>query len=122
MQADLRPVGALELTLVERIAVTIWRQRRLVRAETARLNLARRDEEIAADVNKELDLGRYSRLSAEDLVAFDPDQVQWCRDVLEEGRALEQIDLQSVAKHSPLIHGQLMVDSEDEFDKNRGLS
>ena len=116
LQVDLRPVGALELTLVERIAVTIWRQRRLVRAETARLNLARRDEEVAADVNRELDLGRYSRLSAEDLVAFDPDQVQWCRDVLKEGCALEQIDLPSVAKHSPLIHAQLKVDCEDDYD------
>jgi hypothetical protein len=30
---ELRAVGTLECTLVERIAVTIWRQRRLVRAE-----------------------------------------------------------------------------------------
>ena len=44
LQNDLRPVGALELTLVERIAVSIWRQRRLVQAETAKLELARRDD------------------------------------------------------------------------------
>ncbi len=31
LQATLRPVGAVELGLVERIAVTMWRQRRLVR-------------------------------------------------------------------------------------------
>ena len=41
LQVDLRPVGAIELTLVERIAVNIWRQRRLVQAETAKLELAR---------------------------------------------------------------------------------
>ena len=116
LQADLRPVGALELTLVERIAVTIWRQRRLVRAETASLDLARREDQIADTVNRELDRGIYSRLKAEDLKAFDPDQVQWCRDVLEEGCALEQIDLKSVAKHSPLIFAQLKVDYEDDYD------
>ena len=38
---SVRPVGALELSLVERIGVTLWRQRRLVQAETARLTLAR---------------------------------------------------------------------------------
>ena len=31
--AELQAVGMLECTLVERIEVTIWRQRRLVRAE-----------------------------------------------------------------------------------------
>ena len=116
LQADLRPVGALELTLVERIAVTIWRQRRLVQAETAKLDLARRDAEIANGVNRELGLRTYSEVEAEDLVAFDPDQIQWCREVLEEGCALEQIDLKSVAEHGPLIFAQLKVDSEDDYE------
>ncbi|MGH8579393.1 MAG: hypothetical protein ACREVK_04440, partial [Gammaproteobacteria bacterium] len=34
LQAALSPVGTLEYALVERIAITLWRQRRLVRAET----------------------------------------------------------------------------------------
>lgn len=32
---EMRPAGTLETALVERIAVSLWRQRRLVRAETA---------------------------------------------------------------------------------------
>ena len=44
---ELRAVGTLECTLVERIAVTIWRQRRLVRAERQVIQ-ARND--AAADV------------------------------------------------------------------------
>ena len=39
---DLKPLGILEQTLVERIAVTIWRQRRLVKAETAQIELNQR--------------------------------------------------------------------------------
>lgn len=36
---EMRPVGTLEQALVERIAVALWRQRRLVRAETAQIQL-----------------------------------------------------------------------------------
>jgi len=37
---ELRPHGTLEQALVERIAVAIWRQRRVIRAETARIRKA----------------------------------------------------------------------------------
>ena len=42
LQQEMAPVGLVEQTLVERIAVSIWRQRRLVRAETADVELKRR--------------------------------------------------------------------------------
>ena len=41
LQAALSPVGFVELALVERIAIALWRQRRLVTAETASIYLAR---------------------------------------------------------------------------------
>lgn len=40
LQRDWRPVGITEQLLVERLAVSFWRQRRLVRAESAELHLA----------------------------------------------------------------------------------
>ena len=39
LQVQLRPVGVLELSLVEKVAVILWRQRRLVGAETAVVEL-----------------------------------------------------------------------------------
>lgn len=42
LQTEMTPVGLIEQTLVERIAVTIWRQRRLVRAESADMELRQR--------------------------------------------------------------------------------
>ena len=42
LQQEMGPVGLVEQTLVERVAVTIWRQRRLVRAETADVELKQR--------------------------------------------------------------------------------
>ena len=41
LRKALRPEGAYELLLVERMAVTVWRQRRLVQAESAGIELRR---------------------------------------------------------------------------------
>lgn len=42
LQQEMMPVGLIEETLVERVAVTLWRQRRLVRAESADVELKQR--------------------------------------------------------------------------------
>lgn len=42
LMTELQPVGTLEQILVERIAVAAWRQRRLVRVETARIQVGQR--------------------------------------------------------------------------------
>jgi len=42
LQQEMQPVGLIEQTLVERVAVSIWRQRRLVRAESAEVELKQR--------------------------------------------------------------------------------
>lgn len=42
LQQEMQPVGLIEQTLVERIAITLWRQRRLVRAESADVELKQR--------------------------------------------------------------------------------
>lgn len=52
---ELRAVGTLECNLVERIAVTIWRQRRLVRAERQDIQ---RQNESAADLGIANDKGQ----------------------------------------------------------------
>jgi hypothetical protein len=41
LTVDHRPLGTLEIALVEKIAVCLWRQGRLVEAETAQLTLRR---------------------------------------------------------------------------------
>jgi hypothetical protein len=39
LQPELSPVGILEQSLVERIALSLWRQKRLIRAESAHIQL-----------------------------------------------------------------------------------
>lgn len=59
--AEQKPVGTLEMTLVERMAIALWRQRRLISAEAAQLQL--QQTEVS-----EADLFRIRRLTGiEDL-------------------------------------------------------
>ena len=39
LQQELMPQGVMEMALVERIAISLWRQRRLVRAESSEIEL-----------------------------------------------------------------------------------
>jgi hypothetical protein len=118
LQATLRPVGAVELGLVERIAVTMWRQRRLVRAETATLHLARQPQKIAGGVSSELGLGFGSELKEGELAPYDAEQAEWCEKVLEEIEALEELDFEiefkTLPKAAPLFFAQLKSDAEDD--------
>ena len=118
LQATLRPVGAVELGLVERIAVTMWRQRRLVRAETATLHLARQPQKIAGGISSELAVGFGSELKEDDLAPYDAEQAEWCEKVLEEIEALEELDFeiefQTLPKAAPLFFAQIKSDTEDD--------
>jgi len=118
LRATLRPVGAVELGLIERIAVTMWRQRRLMRAETATLHLSRQPKKIASGVSSELALDFGSELKEDDLAPYDAEQAEWCEKVLEEIEALEELDFEiefnRLAKAVPLLFAQLKSDAEDD--------
>jgi hypothetical protein len=111
-----RSIGAVELALVERIAVTIWRQRRLVTAESATLRLHRQQAKIAGGVSKELGLGYSSELKEDDLEPFDTVQEEWCQAVIKEAEKLEEIELTILPKSAPLIFRQLTSDAETDGD------
>ncbi len=117
LNAALKPVGALEYSLVERIALALWRQRRLVRSETAAVELDRQDRETADTVSGELRV-RYSdeAIKEDDLNGFDQEQVEWCHSVLTEYEALDPAalkDLNRLKKDAPLIFEQLSRDAKE---------
>ncbi|MGH8579131.1 MAG: hypothetical protein ACREVK_03060 [Gammaproteobacteria bacterium] len=119
LQAALSPVGTLEYALVERIAVTLWRQRRLVRAETAAIELRRQGRKIAESVSNTLGLGAYSNeaIKEDDLKGVDHQNLEWCRSVMGEYEALDAAaltDLDQLKKDAPLTFGQLESDAEEE--------
>jgi hypothetical protein len=118
LQTELNPSGVLEQALVERIAVSLWRQQRLVCAETAYIELNRKPKNIVAGINQELGL-TYSEkaLTEKDMVEFDAEQYQWCQEVLKEYEAIDlgdTLNIPSLEKTAPLIHRQLLSDAEED--------
>ncbi len=77
---EFQPIGMVEQALVERVGIALWRQRRLVRAESAEvsLNQQRFGEEQAHEVGKVLNLGYsvYGKIQA-------PEEAPEERDVAE---------------------------------------
>jgi hypothetical protein len=111
--ASLRPQGAVEEALAERVAIAIWRQQRLMRAETAAIALARQPEPIAAAVSAELRRPLGDQVTPEDLAPFDSDRAEWCRAVLAEIEGLATLKLERLGTDAPLLAEQLQADADD---------
>lgn len=119
LQAQLRPVGALELSLVEKIAVILWRQRRLVSAETATIELAVNPKRIANEVSSGLGLSDFSseKIEPEDLQPFSQgqsDQLDWCKAVIDEYNGASPLTLDNLSDAAPLIYTQLAQDADTD--------
>lgn len=111
---SLSPIGMAEAALVERVAITIWRQRRLVRAETAAISLAREAVPTAKAVSTELRRGFSSEVTPEDLEPFDAQREAWCKAAMAEIDALEDINLRSIEATSPTVYRQLLTDADGD--------
>ena len=109
---SLNPVGGMEAMLVERIAVTVWRQRRLIDAETASLSLARQPKNVADEVSSELGRDDGSKLNPEEVTPDDMDRDEWCRKAISEIESLGEFDIRSLEERSPMIFRKLKLDAE----------
>jgi hypothetical protein len=120
MNQALHPVGILELALSEKIAAAIWKQRRLVEAETSSIELSRdlssrRCRQMMSEV-----LGLAP--SKDDLVEVteaELDQIAWCKQVvlevdLVDNTVLETNNLSALAEVAPLTYKQLKNEAEEE--------
>jgi hypothetical protein len=114
---SLNPVGTLEGSLVERVAVTLWRKRRLVQAETANLALARQPRKIAGGTSSELGRSYGSELKVDDLEPFDGDRSEWTAKVIAEIEGLEVIDLRTLEQRAPYVFQQLVSDAAEEEEE-----
>jgi hypothetical protein len=114
LQAQLRPVGTLELSLVERIAVSLWRQQRLVKAETATVMLNMTPDTIAEKVSEGLGISKFSSrsLSGKDLEPPNQETMAWCRAALAECKG--DFTLSQLQKKAPHVFEQLSEDAEEE--------
>jgi hypothetical protein len=114
LQVQLRPVGALELSLVERIAVSLWRQRRLVNAETAAIAIGMSPATIADLVSSAMGISKYSdnAIKPKDLEPPDQEQLEWCMAVIAECEGA--LNLDRLQKEAPMVYKQLTEDATGE--------
>lgn len=127
MELSLRPVGMLEAVLVEKIAAAIWKQRRLVEAETASIELGRDMSLRKNRQSVDAALGGYgdsSSVTIEDLAditADDRAQVKWCHAVIAEFNALDEDvleanELEGFEKAAPLLAAEFNREAEEECE------
>ena len=119
LQAQLRPVGVLELSLVEKVAVILWRQRRLVGAETAVIELEMTPQRIASEVNAGMGLTGFTgdKIVHEDLQPFTQEQselLDQCRAMINEYDEADSLTLRNLSKAAPAISEQLRQDAETD--------
>lgn len=118
LQAELAPSGIFEQTIVERIAINLWRQKRLIRAESAHIELSCQPKNIVAAVNHKLSLNCKDAqpISEEDLKELDVEHYHWCVAALEEYKIIAStpFDIATLKKHAPLIFQRLLADADGE--------
>ena len=117
LQVQLRPVGVLELSLVEKVAVILWRQRRLVGAETAVIELEMTPGRIASEVNAGMGLTGFisDKIEPDDIQPFTQEKserLDQCRAMINEYDEADSLTLRNLSKAAPFIYEQLTQDAE----------
>jgi hypothetical protein len=116
LRSALCPVGAYELLLVERMAVAIWRQRRLIRAETAGIELRRVDRNRDVKKAVEFALSEWvTNESYEPVTDEDLERAEWCRTALAELDRMEadpRTVTAGILSEYPTIYEQAKSDAE----------
>ena len=113
LQQELSPVGILEKSLVERVAISLWKQKRLLKAETARLNLEHQTRKIVEAVNNELNWSFSPHaISEQDLEEIDTENVTYYEAILNEYETLnssEEFDVANIEAQLPTLFQELCI-------------
>jgi hypothetical protein len=123
--SSLNPVGTLEQLLVEKIAVATWKQLRLVRAESASIeldrsmNIPKNRQAVGSAMGKTWDEPDITIKEFEPLSEGDEVQLILCSKVIKEGNeisdeVLQQSNIEKIKIDAPTIYGQLVDEAERE--------
>lgn len=114
---ELKPVGSLESALVEKIAIILWRQRRLVKAEAARAELQQTDKDVLESINTALGYSSYgdNKLEQKDLESVDWDNLEWCKAVITEiDGDTDRSSISVMKKNMPFTYGQIEQEANED--------
>lgn len=111
LHRDLRPGGYLEETLLQKIAIILWRQKRLLAAENAVITLNRQETQLLEQVNKSLGISPFSNktVTTDDLIALSSKEYKEHKNVLKEVQDLwknghaENLTIETIRMHAPTL-------------------
>jgi hypothetical protein len=114
---DLKPVGALEMIHVERIAMSVWRLRRLMRAESAAVGFRRDVQDTRKMLNDALGIPESVKFKDKHLEPLSEDGMKALAsflNIVEEltalaGKTLGEEDLK---KQAPVYYGYLIQEAQ----------
>lgn len=118
---ELDPVGTLEQTLVERIAVAIWRQKRLVRVETARIEVSQRPDVMFRRELEDLVGGNNRNILANILAGVGKREQEAFLEEVIAARQREPNTLDSLREQFPQVWDLLQLHSKAAGDIQRYL-
>lgn len=116
--------GILEMLLLEKIAVAIWKQRRIVAAETGAISLRRQTDKVIAKVNSLLNLAYNAKALTEATIQpVDKEHEIWCETVLAEFATLiereeEDLTCALVEKIAPVCWEELRKETTEEEEES----
>ena len=124
LMTSLNPVGTLESVLVEKIASAIWKQKRLIGAEQASIELSRsfKMDSNKKLVHKTMGLDWDEKIENKDLELDTDESLQllsWRHKVIVEyddllDEVLDTNDLKRLSKDAPLIYQHLLNELKQE--------
>jgi len=114
---SLNPVGTLESALVERITVTLWRQQRLTRAESAITELELGTDEITKEVGSRIGRSAFSGnpLQPDELESIPDHLATIYQTIVDEYCQIDdhQITWDNFNDHTPAIFMQFETEAEE---------
>ena len=120
LRDDLRPAGPIEEGLVERIAINMWRQRRLNTAEGAMTRLNVKVDNIAHQKCQSPPYGNGDILGSLGIQALteerthSPEDVRWSERVLDEIDSISECSFSEIEETAPTV----FADIQYQADKN----
>ena len=101
--SSFRPADQIEAALVDRIIYAIWRQRRLQKAETAQIELARLPQSLMLEVNTSMMWDPKKWRSANDLREATEDEINKTAFYKKIAEELKQCDIEAASKDVTLL-------------------
>lgn len=114
---ELSPKGHLEAAIVERIIHAVWRQKRLEKAETAKIELSQLNQQVFAEVNATMMLDIKDWVQIKDFYGeADPKKVELNKAIIEELKSVKLdsgiTSIENLRQQAPHVYQKIQLEAK----------